>query len=65
MGGLAAIEKRFTLRIDVELDLLNGYGVNLREMLGRCNTVIGKSMRDVALLSREEAIALLPGDNPS
>jgi phosphoribosyl-dephospho-CoA transferase len=47
-----ALENRFGLRIDVEVDLANGFGVQLKELLGPGRTVLGKSFTGVALLSR-------------
>jgi hypothetical protein len=54
-----AIETHFDLRIDVELDLPNGYGVHLKELFGVGHTVIGKSLADVALFPREELLATM------
>lgn len=51
-----SIEKHFGLRVDVELELPNGYGVHLKELFGRGRTVIGKSLGDVTLLSREQIL---------
>jgi phosphoribosyl-dephospho-CoA transferase len=57
---IQAMEKSFALRMDVELDLPNGYGVQLKEVLGQGRTVLGKSFADVALLPREQVLSLLP-----
>jgi hypothetical protein len=53
------------LRIDVEIDLPNGYGVNLKELFGQGRTVLGKSLADVAMLSREQILAELPQVGPA
>lgn len=54
------IEKSFDLRIDIELDLANGYGVQLKELFGRGAKVLGKSLTDVALFPREQILMELP-----
>ena len=51
---LQALEKDLGLRIDVELDLPNGYGVQLKELAMNVNSVLGKGSTDVTLLSRSE-----------
>lgn len=55
-----SIEKRFGLRVDVELDLPDGYGIHLRELFGPGRTVLGKSLTAVKLLSREKILSELP-----
>jgi len=55
-----SIEKHLALRIDVEVDLPGGYGVNLKELFGQGRTVLGKSLDDVAMLSRQQVLAELP-----
>jgi len=55
------LEKQFALRIDVELDLPDGYGVQLKELLGPGRMILGKSLVDVALLSRDHIWSQLPG----
>ncbi len=57
---IESIEAHLNLRIDVELDLANGYGVHLKELFGQGRTVLGKSLTDVALLSRKQILAELP-----
>lgn len=57
---LESMEEHFKLRIDVELDLPNGYGVHLKELFGKGRTVLGKSLTDVALLPREKILSELP-----
>jgi hypothetical protein len=51
------------VRIDVELELPNGYGVHLKELLGEGRMVIGKSINGVALIPREQILAELPHDS--
>jgi phosphoribosyl-dephospho-CoA transferase len=63
MDEIIFLEERFALRIDVELELPNGYGVHLQELLGQGHTVIGKSITGVALFSREQMLAELPYDS--
>jgi phosphoribosyl-dephospho-CoA transferase len=57
---IASIEAHLGLRIDVELELANGYGVHLKELFGRGLTVLGKSINDVVLLPRKQVLAELP-----
>lgn len=54
------LEERFALRIDTEVDLPNGFGVHLKELLGTGRTVIGKSFTGVELFPREQILADLP-----
>jgi phosphoribosyl-dephospho-CoA transferase len=63
MNEVKSMEERFALRIDVELELTNGYGVHLKELLGQGRTVIGKNINGVALFPREEMLAELPHDS--
>ncbi len=60
MIEIEAIAEQFGLRIDVELDLPNGYGVQLKELLGQGRTVLGKSITEVALFPRFQMLADLP-----
>lgn len=64
MIEMEAMEERFGLRIDVELDLPNGYGVQLKELLDHGRTVLGKNMTGVALLPRAQILAELSHDCP-
>lgn len=61
---IEALEQRFGLRIDVELDLANGYGVHLKELFAPGRTVLGKSLQDVKMLLRAEVFASLPQCHP-
>lgn len=54
------LEQQCALRIDVELDLSDGYGVQLKELMGSGRMILGKSLADVALLSREHICSQLP-----
>lgn len=47
------------INMDFELDLPNGYGVKLAEMFMGTSTVLGKSLEDVALLSRSDVMRYL------
>ena len=40
-------------------------GVNLKELFGQGRTVLGKSLADVAMLSREQILAELPQVGPA
>lgn len=57
---ISRVERELGLRIDAEVDLDNGYGVHLQELLGAGRTLLGKSQRDVALLPRDQVLAELP-----
>ena len=60
MDEIRGLEEHFALRVDVELDLPAGYGVQLKELLGKGRMVIGKSSSDVALLARAQVLSQLP-----
>lgn len=60
LEDIYSLEKRFSVRIDVELDLADGYGVQLKELMGSGRMILGKSLADVALLSREHICSQLP-----
>jgi phosphoribosyl-dephospho-CoA transferase len=63
MDEMTDMEERLGLRIDMELELPNGYGVQLKELFGKGRTVIGKGINGVALFSREQMLAELPDDS--
>jgi phosphoribosyl-dephospho-CoA transferase len=60
LKDIKKLEECFALRIDTEVDLQSGYGVQLKELLGQTRTVIGKGLTEVELLSRERILADLP-----
>lgn len=62
LAEIELIEARFALRIDIELELANGYGVNLKELFRHGRTVLGKSLIDVTLFLRSQVLAMLPAD---
>ena len=57
---IRGLEERFHLRIDLEVDLPSGFGVNLKELLGKTRTVIGKSFAGVEMFNREQILDDLP-----
>lgn len=57
---IGTIEQQLGLRIDVELAMKDGYGVQLKELFGQGRTILGKSLANVALLCREQILAELP-----
>ncbi len=57
---IETIEAQLDLRIDVELDLANGYGVHLKELFGTGRAVLGKSLNNVIMLPRQQIFAELP-----
>lgn len=60
MDELRELEEHFSLRIDIELDLPAGYGVQLKELLGTGRMVLGKSFAEVTLLPRAQVMSQLP-----
>lgn len=42
------------VRMDVEIEFRNGYGVKIAEIFADTRTVLGKSLHDVALLERQQ-----------
>ena len=54
LSHLERVEQELGLRIDVELDLPNGYGVQLKELARNVNSVLGKGSVDVTLLPQED-----------
>lgn len=46
------LEQQHGLRIDVEVRLAHGYGVNLKELMSSAQQVLGKSLNDVRLFER-------------
>ncbi len=63
MDEIKRLEKRLALRIDVEVELHNGYGVHLKELLGQGRTAIGKSVHGVTLFHCQQLLAELPRDH--
>lgn len=55
LSNLTRLEGKHGVRIDVELDLPNGYGVQLKEMAANVRSVLGKSATAVSLLPRDQA----------
>ncbi len=56
------LETCFAFRIDVEVDLSSGFGINLKELFGQSLTVIGKGLNSVELFQREDILAVLPDE---
>lgn len=55
----AAINITKGVKLDVEIELPNGYGIKLAELARDSNTILGKSLTDVQLLSKKEIINFL------
>ena len=55
----AALASCENMNMDFELDLPNGYGVKLAEIFMETQTVLGKSLDDVNLLSRKDIMEYL------
>ncbi len=46
------IESEMEIKIDVEVNLKSGYGINLKEYASENDTLLGKGLRDVILIDR-------------
>ena len=46
------LERRFTIRIDTEVSLENGYGISLKELFLEGSTVLGKSINDITIIDK-------------
>jgi hypothetical protein len=47
------------IKIDVEIHLRSGYGINLKEYASESDTLLGKGLRDVVLIDRKNIEAYL------
>ena len=56
---VSAAEAAFGIRIDVEVALSNGYGINLKEYLSLSPEVLAKGVSDVILINRDRIESLL------
>lgn len=53
------LESLLGIKIDVEINLKNGYGINLKEYASESDTLLGKGLRDVVLIKRKSIEAYL------
>lgn len=53
------IESKMGIKIDVEIHLRSGYGINLKEYASKSDTLLGKGLRDVVLIDRKSIEAYL------
>lgn len=53
------IESEMKIKIDVEVTLKSGYGINLKEYASKSDTLLGKGLRDVILIDRKDIEAHL------
>lgn len=53
------LESRIGIKIDIEINLKSGYGINLKEYASESNTLLGKGLRDVVLIDRKSIEAYL------
>ncbi|HPX24633.1 MAG TPA: malonate decarboxylase holo-[acyl-carrier-protein] synthase [Methanofastidiosum sp.] len=53
------VELSHGIKIDVEIHLRSGYGINLKEYASESDTLLGKGLRDVVLIDRETIEAYL------
>lgn len=58
---ISSIEKKYSCKIDVELDLPSGYGVKLKEMFLGTDEVLGKGLTNVKMFPRDSIIKILGG----
>jgi len=56
---LQVISRIYAVSLDLEISLPNGYGVKAAELFMDTKTVLGKSLKDVVLLKREEILCLI------
>lgn len=53
------VEISHGIKIDTEIHLTSGYGINLKEYASESDTLLGKGLRDVVLIDRETVEAYL------
>ncbi len=53
------IESKNGIKIDVEITLKSGYGINLKEYTSKSDSLLGKGLRDVILIDRNSIEAYL------
>ena len=53
------LESKMGIKIDVEIHLRSGYGINLKEYASESDTLLGKGLRDVVLIDRKSIEAYL------
>ncbi len=53
------VELSHRIKIDVEIHLRSGYGINLKEYASESDTLLGKGLRDVVLIDRDSIEAYL------
>ncbi|KYC44478.1 MAG: phosphoribosyl-dephospho-CoA transferase [Candidatus Methanofastidiosum methylothiophilum] len=53
------IESGLGIKIDVEIHLKSGYGINLKEYASESDTLLGKGLRDVVLIDRKSIEAYI------
>lgn len=51
------LEDKYQLRVDIEITLPNGYGINLKEYFNQTKWVLGKSVSDVVLIDKKTLLA--------
>lgn len=56
---LQSIGARFQVGIDLETELVNGYGIKTAELFQQTQTVLGKSLKDVQILKKKTVLELL------
>jgi phosphoribosyl-dephospho-CoA transferase len=53
-----AIGQRYGCRVDIEVDLPSGYGVNIKEIMSGTALIFGKGLRCVELIPRSTVLAV-------
>lgn len=51
---VSGLEKEYDMRVDVEVIIPNGYGINLKEYMQDGDTLLAKGLRDVILINRKD-----------
>lgn len=56
---LQRISRQYQAKLDLEVSLTNGYGIKAAELFMNTTALLGKSLADVRLLSRQEVLKAL------
>ena len=56
---LADIAQQYAVRIDGEIDLRNGFSINIKEWFSGSQTLLAKGETDVELMPRHEVAGLI------
>jgi hypothetical protein len=56
-----AAAQRYCCRVDIELDLPSGYGINVLELLRGTDLILGKGLTGVELIRRSSVLDMCHG----